>query len=307
MNRFPLFAALVGALLAVAALFVSQGARNEVADLRAAPPAKDPALEKLSARIDALTEEVRGLREGRQAVDERVGALERDLALARQAIERQAQALEAATLTPARPVEPAAAPDAAREAEKRAAAKAEFDLLRKKVFSGEATAEESERFWELARTSGALAEVIQELAQKVEQVPADVNARMQLAQAYLAKLLSVPDGPERGTWAMRAEGQWQKVLELDGAHWEARYSLAVSWSYWPEQFNKTPDAIRQFEMLREQQTRMAPDPEQANVYLTLAMLYRKMGNHEKARGALEEGLARHAGHDGLKKALEAGR
>lgn len=308
MNRAPLGLAVGAVLLAIVGLVLGQNARNEIADVKAAIPPANPALDKLPAQLDALAAEVRALRKERQDDAERLAGLERELAAARTSLAQQAAAIESLRSAGAAvvAVEPAPARDTTREAAEKAAAKAEFDELRRKVFAGEATDEEQQRFWELAHTSGVLAEIISELAAKVEQVPADVSARMQLAQAYLARLLSVPDGPERGSWAMKAEQQWAAVLEIDKDHWEARYSRAISWSYWPEQFNKAPDAIREFETLRAQQQRMTPEPEQANVYVTLAMLYRRVGNADKARQALEEGLVRHPGHDGLRKALEVG-
>lgn len=181
----------------------------------------------------------------------------------------------------------------------------ELDALRKKVFDGTATSEEESRFWELARSSGRVAALITELEGKVKEAPADVDARMNLAQAYVAKLLSIPPGPEQGTWSMKAEAQWKKVLELDPEHWEARYSVAFNWSMWPDFLNKTPDAVKEFETLREIQERKAPEAQHGQTYLQLSRLYLKQGKQEKARDALKSGLARHPNDAELKKALDA--
>lgn len=307
MNRNAIVVGVCGAFVAAVALAVALAARRDVAGLASAPRAKDPAVERLEAKLDALAGEVAALRKERGNAGERVAALGQALDAARKTLDEQAAAIAALRSRPAAAAPAPAVPDedaAARKAEKQAAARQEFEELRKKVFGGSATRDEQQRFWELARTTGALAELVQELSGKVEQAPADVNARLQLAQAYLAKLLSVPEGPERGVWAMKAEEQWQKVIEQDRENWEARFSLAVSWSYWPEQFNKTPDAIKQFEILREQQTRMQPESGQAQVYLQLSLLYRRMGNLDKAKQALEEGRARHPDDESIKKALE---
>ena len=128
---------------------------------------------------------------------------------------------------------------------------------------------------------------------------------MRLAAAYTAKLLTVPDGPERGAWAVKAEGQWGAVLELEPEHWEARFSRAFSWSQWPPFAGKAPAAIKEFEKLVEQQRGTAPEPRHAQVYLQLAQLYRSQGNVERANDTLTQGLERHPDSDVLKDALDA--
>lgn len=186
-----------------------------------------------------------------------------------------------------------------------AEAREEFESLRKKVWDGTATSAEQERFWELARSTGLLDGVLADLEQGVQANPADIDARMTLASGYVAKLLTVPDGPLRGLWAQKAMGQWQKVLEVDENHWEARYSVAFSWSQYPDFLNKTPDAIREFERLREIQERGAPEPRHAGVYVQLANLYRKQGNADKSRETLRRGLDLHPGNPELQKSLDS--
>lgn len=181
----------------------------------------------------------------------------------------------------------------------------EFEALRQRVWSGEATPDDEARFWELARTTGALDDLMKELEQAVATAPRDVDAKMHLASAYTAKLLTVPDGPERGAWAAKAEAQWGKVLELEPEHWEARYSRAFSWSQWPPFLGKGPAAIKEFEKLVDQQRGMTPEPQQANVYLQLSQLYRSQGNVERANETLRTGLERHPDAAALRDALDA--
>jgi len=180
-----------------------------------------------------------------------------------------------------------------------------MDALLEKVFSGKATEEEEHRFWELARTTGRVDDLIQSLEGKVKDAPGDVPARMNLAQAYIAKLLTIPDGPEKGLWSMKAEGQWKKVLEAEPDHWEARYSLAFNWSMWPDFLNKTPDAIREFEKLKEVQEHGSPQDHQADTYFQLSRLYLKQGKRDKAQEILKTGLSRHPESSELRKALDA--
>jgi tetratricopeptide (TPR) repeat protein len=184
----------------------------------------------------------------------------------------------------------------------------EFGELLGKVMGRDgqtATAEEQERFWKHARSSGMLDDMVKEFEGAVEDDPEDVEARMDLSRSYVAKVLTVPVGPERGTWAMKAETQWQEVLARDPEHWEAQFSLGVSWSQWPDLFNKTPDAIKAYERAREIQEAGDPQPLHAQTYLHLSRLYLKQGNAEKAQQALEQGLERHPGDQQLAETLKS--
>ena len=107
----------------------------------------------------------------------------------------------------------------------------EFHALMGKVLDGTATADEQTRFWKLARETEMVEKVISDLEAKVNGAPKDIAARMNLAQGYIAKLLSIPGGPEQGIWAMKAELQWGEVIKQDENHWKANYSIAESWSW----------------------------------------------------------------------------
>jgi tetratricopeptide (TPR) repeat protein len=247
------------------------------------PPARSSA-DSAQVEVDALRAEVAELR---RAVD-RSRAARGDVSLP-----------DAADEPPARDVEPLASD----EPEKTDGDLSEFERLRRKVFSWGATPEESLRFWELARTSDMLPRLIEQMTTAVEADPDNIPARLQLAQAYIAKLYTVPNGPERGAWAMRADAEWRKVLELDDTNWEARFSIAYSLSQWPKQFNKAPEAIKEFETLVAQQETMRPEPRQAQVYLQLALMYREQGNAKKAEEILRRGLERHPDSEQLAGAL----
>ncbi len=290
--------AAAAAVLGAAGLVVALLPRGACEDAR--PPIADDtdraveeATKPLRAEVEGLRQEVRTLREEGRSLRADLGTL--------------SARVEAGGAKPAAPQDgtgDAAAPKPAATAEGNASQE-DFQALRKKVFAGTASLDEQQRFWELARTSGALGDELKTLEAAVAADPTDATARMNLAQAYVSKLLTVPDGPERGTWAMKAEGQWAKVLERDDRNWEARYSLAFSWSRWPDFLNKAPDAIREFESLRRQQELGSPEERHAQTYLQLAGLYRRQGNVEKARETLAAGLARHRDDAELKKALDA--
>jgi tetratricopeptide (TPR) repeat protein len=167
-----------------------------------------------------------------------------------------------------------------------------------------ATPEEEQRFWELARTTGMVDDLIRALEEEVEAGPRDVAALMNLADAYVAKLLTVPAGPERGLWGMRAEAQWRKVLETDPNHWDARFSLAYGHARYPDFMNMTGKAIRGFEQALEIQESRAPEPRFVTTYLELSRLYQKQGDPAKAREVLRRGMRLHPNHQAMLEALK---
>lgn len=164
--------------------------------------------------------------------------------------------------------------------------------------------EEEQRFWEAARTTPLLAGVIAKLEEEVKADPENIATRMDLSRSYVAKLMTLPTGMEQGVWALKAEGEWQEVLTRDPAHWEAQYSLGVSWTFWPDYLNKTPDAIKALERSVQLQEAADARPEQADAYWYLSRCYVKQGNSQKAREVLDRGLTRHPGNDKLAQSLD---
>lgn len=178
----------------------------------------------------------------------------------------------------------------------------ELDALRKKVFAGDSTDDEEAEFWEAAKTRPDLLKgIIADLEKKVGDAPRDIDARMNLARGYLAKLFTATYGPEMGLWAGKAESQWKAVIDVEPNHWDAHYSLAFSYSQYPDFLNKRPDAIREFEALRKIQEASTPEPRHANTYLQLRNLYLKDNRTEDAQKVLDEGLRRFPDDEELKK------
>ena len=160
----------------------------------------------------------------------------------------------------------------------------EFLALMPKVLrvtlEGDATDEDQARFWKArfwkaARTTGLVDDAIEALEARVGVDGRDQEGRMQLADAYVAKLLTVPAGPERGIWGMKAEKQWQSVVDQDPDHWEAQYTLAFNYSMYPDFVSKTEEAIAGFQAVLEIQQRTAPQEQYSQSYVHLARLYGK--------------------------------
>lgn len=180
-----------------------------------------------------------------------------------------------------------------------------FAALQKKVFDGEATSDEQAKFWAQLRTKPEILDgLIKDAEKAVADSPRDKQARRREANLYLAKLMSVPDGMEKGIWSNKMIGSEKAILDIDPNDWDAHTSIATNYSFWPEQFNKRPDAIKEFEAARKIQESTTPDPKHAGTYLQLRILYLKDGRTDDAKAVLDEGLRRFPDDEELKKAKE---
>jgi tetratricopeptide (TPR) repeat protein len=286
----------VGCALGGAALVSAKGAKSDVADARDASAKDDDGAAAASLKAAEAKAVEAGSRAGR-AASEAKQALETVKAL-----EERVAKLETRGFTTSGGPGGAPPPDGG-------AAKADdvasFEALRDRVFSGEATPDEQADFWQMLREKPEiLAGVMKALEKEVAERPADSEARMKLSRAYLAKLLTVPDGPEKGAWSMKAMGQYKAVLEREPNHWAARFHLAFNYSQWPDFLNKRPDAIREFETLRKIQEGQTPGPEHAQTYFQLRQLYLKDGRADDAKAVLDEGLRRFPDDEELMKARD---
>lgn len=183
----------------------------------------------------------------------------------------------------------------------------ELDLLLESVLGPGmdlgGTDEERDRFWELIKNTDVVDRRMQELESLVALHPEDSELRMALADTYVAKLFAVPSGPEQGRWGGRAEEQWRSVLELDPEHWEAQFTLANNYAYYPDVMGMTGTAIEGLERAREIQERRAPTEEHVQTYLSLARLYQRGHRLEEALDTLRAGQRQHPRSERLRAAL----
>lgn len=162
--------------------------------------------------------------------------------------------------------------------------------------------DEMERFYELARKSTLIEDKIEELEARVASYPDDVQARMELSDFYVGKLMTV-SGPEQGLWGAKAETQWKEVVTLDESNWRAHSSLGTNYSFYPGVMGKADDAIHHLERAKDIQVEGGPEPQHVRTFLFLSRMYARKGRHEDARAILEEGLRLHAGDESLTQAL----
>lgn len=175
---------------------------------------------------------------------------------------------------------------------------ADFRRLLDGVLGGGPTAspEDQELFWKLARTGDTIDRIIDDLEAFIENDPDDHESRMELADTYVAKLLTVASGPERGVWGTKAENQWKEVASRDETHWESRFKMGNSLSYYPAFLNRTPEAIDWLEKGVKLLDRQPVEDRHAENYARLASIYQREGKVDLARTTLNAGLTRHPDH-----------
>jgi len=162
--------------------------------------------------------------------------------------------------------------------------------------------EKLQRFYELAHETDLIDEKIAELEAGVAANPGDLERRMQLADTYVAKLMTI-QGPEQGLWGLKAEQEWRTIVDLDENHWESTFNLGNNYAYYPDVMGKTDDAIAYLERARAIQERSTQSDEHVQTYLSLARMHQRKGELEQARQVLEAGLTYHPGNADLEAAL----
>ena len=181
-----------------------------------------------------------------------------------------------------------------------------MDDLLARLKDGRLATADMDRLWELLPGSGREDEAIAALSAYAKEHPGEADAWYGLGAALTSKLIGGQVSfMEQGTLSAKAEQAFTKALEADEAHFEARYSRAVSYTFWPETFGKGPDAIRDFEVLRERHRGDAGNPAMEDVYVKLGIQYRKAGDAKKAEEALREGLATFPDSAEIRKQLES--
>lgn len=159
--------------------------------------------------------------------------------------------------------------------------------------------------WWLSRHKDDIAAVIEGIEEEIARNPNDPHLHVALAAARTAELINQPAGPQQGLMWGKVSAAYDAALALDPNHWQARFGKAFGTARAPDWLGLRPEAIRQFEELRQIQSRGAPEPEHAHVYFQLGMLYKDTGNAEKARTLWAEGLKLFPDNEQLKDMLEA--
>ncbi|TAJ15999.1 MAG: hypothetical protein EPO68_11840 [Planctomycetota bacterium] len=234
-------------------------------------------LEKSEARVAELANRptLAASNEARVSTDAIEAAVERFLA---------AQAAERAVAG----TEPAAVPSGG----KPAAASAAFDYpaALKSLLDPALSELDRDELWQKIKGAGKLDDAVAWFEKRAEEAPNDPNAQVELGTAYVQKILEAGGSSLAGKWAMKADGAWDRALELDDHHWEARFRKAVGLSFWPPIFGKQNEAISHFETLVAQQEAGAMQPHFVETYKLLGNMYVQAGKADQAAALWKKGL-----------------
>ena len=144
--------------------------------------------------------------------------------------------------------------------------------------------------WDRVKASGQIDELIALFEENARVNPGLAQAQLELGNAYLQQLMSMTPGPQSGVVATQADQAFDAALTIDPNHWSARFTKAVSLTFWPDFLGKKKDAIAQLEILIGQQEQRPAQPNYAQTYLYLGNLYEQQGDPEKATAAWKKGL-----------------
>ncbi len=253
-----------------------------------APAPESPRLAQLEARVDSLSQALEiGLSSGSTRVEAGDDQIER--AVARWMEQNGMRGAGGA---------PAVAAAVEVSPEKRLA-----DALAA-LENPELTDTERQKIWAEIAKAGLVDQLLAQFEELAKLAPNDPDAQVELGSAYLQRLFQATPGPEQGQWAGKADKAFDAALALDANHWEARFSKAVSLSFWPPIFGKQKEAVTHFETLLSQQSQSsAKDPRFAQTHLLLGNLYQQSGNAAKASETWTAGLALYPDNASLKERL----
>jgi len=164
-----------------------------------------------------------------------------------------------------------------------------IDDLVAMLLVGDLNEDEWNSIWNKARAAGLSKELIAAFEERAELSPNDAEAQAQVGFAYLSTISEIPDGPEKGAWGMKADAAFDRALEIDPNHWEARSAKAFSLSFWPPIFGKQAEAISNFEILVEKQGNMTRSSKHARTFIMLGNLYQQTGQQDKAAAIWAQG------------------
>lgn len=192
-------------------------------------------------------------------------------------------------------------PRLAAERDAKAAAKRELDDLLMKIVDPTTSHADSEALWQEIAEKGFIDAAIASLEERAKVDPSNPDLQVELAEGYLQKLFAAKNPIEQGGWAAKMDKCYDNALAVDDKHWAARFSKAVSYSFWPAITGKPQESVKHFEILRAQQESSGERrPEYAETYVLLGNLYKQQGKLDQAKAAYEKGLSLFPQHESLK-------
>jgi tetratricopeptide (TPR) repeat protein len=158
-----------------------------------------------------------------------------------------------------------------------------------------------EELWQQLRKLGGIEEAVKMFERLAAESPNSPDAQTALGAAYIEKMLQSTDEAQRIALGEKIEAQFDRALELQPDHWEARFRKAVGLSYGPPLSGRQQQAVRQFERLVQQQASLPTQAGFAETYVYLGRLYEQQGNVERAAAVWQQGLSRHPSDTALQQ------
>lgn len=282
----PLATVVISAVAAAAVAFVVSAQRSAINDPSSAGPGLAQEVAELRDATQRLQQQLAALANAPAPVAA-ASALERTVApvLGKEQIAAAVEAYLAQRRGDGSPSSPSMAPQFDLDAE--------FDRLRSVSY------DRDPELWKRLHAAGKGDEALARLEALVQANPRDVQAQMALANACLS-YMRIETG--RYELAMRADRAFDDVLAVDDKHWEARFTKAVSYSFWPPITGKPKQAVEHLDKLVAQQETMPPQPHEAQTYLILGNLL-EPSDPARAREVWAKGARRHPDHAELAKKL----
>jgi len=164
--------------------------------------------------------------------------------------------------------------------------------------------EDREAIWAEIRDAGLVEEAIAALEGEVDANPENTGLLVELGYAYLQPIFAgSAAGPEAGIWSMKSDATFDRALTIDPENWDARFSKAISYSFWPAAFGKQPEAIQHFQTLIDQQGSRPQEDRFVQPYIFLGNLLAQTGKQAEAEAAWRSGLEKFPNDATLKKSL----
>jgi tetratricopeptide (TPR) repeat protein len=180
----------------------------------------------------------------------------------------------------------------------------EAEAIADRILFQNLTFEEKQDLWQQLRENGQIDAVVAAIEREAELAPNNPDLQAELGKAYVQKIFDVGMGPMAISWSEKADAAFDDALELDETHWDARFNKAMSLSHQPAFMGRQNVAMRQFEILIEQQERSTQLPRHAMAYEFLGNLYEQSGDLEKAGKTRQRGLGLFPESESLRRKLE---
>ncbi len=154
-----------------------------------------------------------------------------------------------------------------------------------------------------AKEAGKLDELIGAFEQHARDNINDAQAQADYGSALIVAIQHTTNQQQKGALAMKADRAFDEALDINPEHWGARFTKAMSYSFYPAVTGMQPKAIEHFEILIGQQQGKTVEPRFSQTYQMLGNMYAQRGEAEKAKATWEKGLLRHPGDEALLKSL----